>query len=306
MKKSIINILIALIPFIWLACSKPLPTELTEDNSSQENGLEINTISSDSELLYSNGYDSTGTELTIPKASSIISVSSIKTSYKTRTNRTGLAEAIFFDRGAPVMHPNGRIIGYRTKNPGVVSFDNIPARLMPFVTYFKDKGAIKDTLLGQYYLLYKYNNSGDPFTFVHNSRVVFKLKFLMNKFEEIEIPTPEEISGEITVNGSLKSKDLSFLIRWEPADQGKIGIVISGFTKGNSGAVPLIKLFTSDKGKVNIPASLLKDYPLENFDRIIFTLTRKKITEYQPVSIILKDNLIVAQTIHSIQLDIPK
>jgi hypothetical protein len=128
----------------------------------------------------------------------------------------------------------------------------------------------------------------------------------MNRFEEIEITTPKEISGEISANGSLKTRDLNFNIKWDPADQGKIGILISGFTKGNSNVVPLLRLFAKDNGNVNIPASLLKDYPLQRFDRIVFTLTRKKVTEYQPISVLLKDNLIVAQTIHSIQLDIPK
>ncbi|MDP4173988.1 MAG: hypothetical protein Q8933_08475 [Bacteroidota bacterium] len=306
MKKLSAYILITLIPLLLFACSKPLPTELVGNESSDEqSSLEFNTISSDDELLYKNGYDSTGTDLSVPSTSVVISASSIKTTYKSKTEVKELAEAAFFDREMPVKRQGGKLLGYRTKLLGVVSFNNLQARVVPFMASFREHGAIKDTLLGSYFLLYKNNNSGDPFNFVHDSNIHFRLKGIMNRSDEFEISTPKEISAEVDVSGSLSNNDLSFKIKWDKALQGKIQILISGLSISQKNTVPFAKIYTDDKGLAKIPSSFLKDFPLANFDRIVFTLSRRKTTEYKSGSII-KDNTIVAQTIHSIQLDIPK
>ncbi|MGE5399501.1 MAG: hypothetical protein ACM3S2_03800 [Ignavibacteriales bacterium] len=304
MKKIFIHIGLFVLLVSLAACNKPQPTELFSDDPQEQSNLEITTISPENEFIYSSGYDSTALSSLNSKFSSVISVSSVKTTYKARTVRISLASAVFFDKAQPVKGPGGKMFSYRTKSPGVVSFENVPARMMPFIGTFRDMGMRKDTLLGFYYLLYKYDNQGDPFIFQHDSHIDFKLK-TMTRTEHFEIPTPAEILGEVDLTGSLQKKNLEFTLRWNGIKQEKVEVIVGGTNGSGTAVTPFFSLHAQDNGKTRIPASLLKNLPLDQFGRIVFTLIRKKVTQYDSNST-LKDNSIVAQSVHSIQVDIPK
>lgn len=303
MKKLILYIASFVLMLFIAACQRPQPTELVADEDVSESNLDIKTIPLESEFIYTNGYDSTAVSSPVPRFSNVISVSSIKKTYRDKTYKAGLATAVFFDKAQPVRGPGGRMLGYRTRVLGLVSFENVSARMMPFVGTFREMGMPKDTVLGYYYILYKSENSGDAFVFRPDSKINFKLK-AMNRTEQIDIVTPVEVSGEVNVTGSRQNKTLSFILKWNGIKEGKIEIVAGGIKHGSSNVKPFFSIQAPDNGKVKIPPNLIKNIPLEEFSRLVFTLVRRKVTQNESNSI-LKDNSIVAQSIHSIQLDVP-
>jgi hypothetical protein len=302
MKKIVKYIALIIIPVLFFSCEKPSPTELI---SSDIDIPDIQTISNDTEVyIYSNGYDTTGITSTVPQASSVISLSLSKITAGSQTSNVTLAEAYFFDKSKPVKTHSNKTVGFRTKTPGTVLFGKKKARVTDFRVKYKDQGMVKDTALGQYYLLHKRGKSGDQLNFVHGSIVNFELQTDSSPFQT-EIPTPEEISGAVEISGSRHNSNLEFNLKWNKTDQDTIEIIIGGKIKGSQAVFPFFKLNAPDNGKLKIPAFLLKNFPFARFDKIVFTFIRKKIKVIDPNSI-LGDNYISARSIHSIYIDIPE
>jgi hypothetical protein len=307
MKRIIKDILVLVFLFGFYSCEKPAPTELTQDENISENNLEIEIIPTDSpDLVYSNGYDSTAITSPIPKYSSIISVGDVKTTYKSKTINSVLAQAIFFDKGQPVNIRQGRVIGYRTRTLGSVFFDDRRAGLVPYIIHFRDFGAVKDSSVGSYHLLYKRENIGDHINFRYESSIDFKLKVLGSLAVNFQIPTPKEIIGEAEVVAGTAGAERNYLLNWNGSNKGKIDIVIGGIKKTSytQEIFPFFKLRTPDDGRLLIPSYLLKDFPYSQYNKIVFTFIRQITYDYEPNNT-LDDHSITAQSIHSVLLDIP-
>ncbi|MCX6150640.1 MAG: hypothetical protein NTX22_08970 [Ignavibacteriales bacterium] len=306
MKKLFIHIVVFILAFVLYSCEKPSPTELAVDENQTNENLAIEVIAKEPDnFVYSNGYDSTGITSPVPNFSSVISVSSVKTTYKTKTIKIVLAQAIFFDKNQPIKIRSGRTVGYKTRTLGMVLFDEHPARLVPFIVHRKEHNAVRDSVVGSYHILYKKENIGDPFNFVHESNVDFKLRVMGNIVTHFQIPTPKEIIGSVEIKGN-NNLERNFLLSWNGSTQGKIDVVIGGIKKGvdKKEVFPFFKLRARDNGELLIPAYLWKDFPFSLYDKIVFTFIRQKVFDYEPNST-LNDHSISAQSIHSIQLDIP-
>src|SRR3990172_9780719 len=156
-------IIIFLFAVIFYGCDKPAPTELVED----QDQLDVAVIAKDlDDEFYSNGFDSTGVAENPTRFTNLITISGIKITTAASTERTSFAQAIFFDRNFPIRR-NGVLIGFRTRVLGMVRFNNIAAKLVPFIS--------TDTTLGFKYIL----NGGrrphhDPFSFDFGSLVKFE------------------------------------------------------------------------------------------------------------------------------------
>lgn len=301
MKNTFKYSLLLVTSLVFFRCSKPLPTELVSD---EQETIGIELISTDpNEIVYSNGYDSTGITNTVPTSSSVINLSFSKTTSRLLTYNTTIAQAYFFDKTQPVKLHSSKTIGYRTKTPGIVSFGKKKARVTECRIKFKDQGVVSDTSLGEYYLLYKRGKLGDQFNFVHNSSIEFELKTGTDSYP-LEIPTPLEINGELEVSGSRGKKNLEFILKWNKSGQDSIDIILGGIVKGTKETFPYYSVRILDNGKFKFPSSLLKNFPFNKFDKLVFTFIRKKIKEVESSSI-LGNSYIAAQSIHNIQVDIP-
>lgn len=288
------------------SCQEPSPLELKDDSSGGDDKVEVEALQSVSEgVVYSSGYDSTGVVSSYSDASSIITVSAIKTTFKGRTARAALAQAVFRDKTQPVRLPNGTLIGYRTHAPGVVSFDNVPARLSDLKVKFRYHSVLMDTLLGKYYLLYKKEGRGDAFDFLFDSRMNFRLRLPGGEAVQTEIQTPSEISADVVASGSQEKHDLAFTLKWNaPAIRGeKIDIVIGGVRKGREESSALYRISTSDDGSLVLPGYLLSSFPFSLHEKLVFTFIRRKILENSSGQ--LNDSYILAQSIHNVQYKIP-
>jgi len=290
---------------VLYSCQKPTPTELVSNDSGLQDKVTVSIVQKEPDSFeYTNGYDSTGIISPEPKYSSVITVSSTKTTYKNSITNSYLAQAIFYDKTKPINLGTGKTIGFRTRNLGTVQFGNHFARLTPLS--IKIKNAAKDSVIGNYYLLYRKSNFGDPFEFDFNSKIDFELKVMGMPVISLQIPTPKEISGTIESTGNITKGNLQYTLKWNGNIDGKIDIIIGGIKKGinKSEVSPYLNLRASDDGKLILPAGLLKDFPFDQFERIVFTFIRKKVVD-KFTDNTLEDNYIAAYSIHNIQLDIP-
>jgi hypothetical protein len=304
-KRTVEYIIISILVIIHYSCQKPSPTELVSNNSMPQDNVTVSIVQNEPNTFeYSNGYDSTGIISPEPKYTSLITVSSVTTSNKSTTANSYLARAIFYDKTKPINLVSGRTIGFGTRNMGIVQFGNHFARLTPLL--MKIKHAARDSVIGNYYLLYRKNNFGDPFEFDFNSKIDFRLKIMGNPAIYFQIPTPVEISGIIESSGSITQGNLKYTLKWNGINDGKIDIIIGGIMKGHNKAEvsPYLNLRTEDDGDLKLPVSLLKNFPFNQFDRIVFTFIRKKVVDKFTNST-LEDNYIAAYSIHNIQMDIP-
>ena len=282
-------------------CDKPAPTELVQ----VDDPLEIEIITQDTEdELYSSGYDSTGFVYNPSRGFvNIITVSGIKTSYKNSTFSTSHAQAIFFNRDSLVFSPDGRFIGYKSLIAGSVDFNSKRAKLREFRIWFKDKrtGNIKDTLLGYRHVLHSIPLiSDDDFNFQFNSSVSFDFNPVIGNNVHFNIPTPSEISGSIHFRG--QGNNLTGSITWNAGHSDKFEIIIGGSHKVNRKVFPLYTLKTRDDGSLEIPRSLLNHIPFNKFERLVFSIIRKKEFHIENNN---GDLFILSQSIHNLVVDIP-
>lgn len=300
--KNLIKILlpIALI-LILISCDKPLPTELSDEAGQSEN-LEVEIITKDTEdEFYSNGFDTSGVVQTTPV--SIISITGGKVSFQGQTEKFSFAQTIIFDRNNPVYNYSGKLIGYKTITPGVIRFNNILTRLVDYRIRFRDAGQVFDTLLGKKYVLYKGRGfMQDNFDFPFNSYVSFYFNPLIGQSISFNIPTPSEIFGSVSLEGSRAQQNLRAVLQWNGYNSQNFSIII-GVGKRNSKEVfPLYRIRTQDDGNIVIPAKLFNNISRDRFDRLSFTFIRsfdnRENLENQNV-------LILSQSIHTIYVVLP-
>jgi len=274
--KSYIVVIISGLLFYVYGCDNPAPTQLVQDNPVAQNPVQVQVLTKDtSNEYYSNGFDTTGVATNYSGNTDVITISGIKTTAAGITTNNYLAQAIFFDRSKPVSTPRGKMMGYSTRNVGVVRFNSQIAWIIPYHLRFNDVGVHVDTVLGGQYLL---SGSLNPFNFMYNSTVVFQLTKLMgNGRVSFDIPTPDEITGKVDLTGSKSNQTLNAVLHWNKSTltNSNIEIILGVKVKGTNISFPLYMLVTTDSGKLTVPTKLLNGIPFANYDRLVFTFVRK-------------------------------
>lgn len=307
MNKFFRNIAFVITVVLFFSCGKPLPTELVNDTSINDQGIQIETASPEpSTFVYSNGYDSTGIIQPVTDKSAVINVSGIRNSIGNQSTMISNYTADFFDKSLSIRNSHGRLVGYQTRMPGTVWFDNIPANKVPLRMRYMDNGIMVDTLLGFHFEL-----RGSSMTHTHglsdfpyDSKINFRLGGQMGNHVEFDIPTPQQIIGHLNLQGTRAKKNLRVEINWNGINSGKIYIVIGIFDPVKRDIFPYYKVTTADDGSVNLPANLFEQLPLQNQQQVVVTLIRRIEIQFQNNQL-LKDNLIVSQSIHNIRVQLP-
>lgn len=302
MKKLSLHIILIL-SLIIIGCDQPAPTELYLQNTSSDDQVDIEVLSPEPDLfVYSDGYDSTGVITARPTNTNIVSISGIKNSYKDYVNRMTYGFALFLDRDQIVETPTGRLLGYRSRTIGKVSFNEVPAIVLPRIVKYRQNGIVKDTLLGTAHILYKTNHHAQSsvFPFPYASWINFKLEPFIGNEINFLMPTPPEITGEVKLQGSKSENNLRINLNWNPEEIGRVEIVIGGMNAGDRKAYPLYRLRLRDNGSFSLPLSLVRSLPLDRFNQLVISFIRK--IEIQGPSD--KDNYVITQSIHNIGFDV--
>jgi len=302
--KKLITYLIFLLAVLWLAgCDNPAPTELFDDSLDDQAEYEI--LGKDyNDEFNSNGSDTTGVTQDINSYTNFIAISGIKeTDISGNTIQYSFAQAIFFDRNKPVRDSNGRLLGFNTVKPGIIRFDDKLARTVPFIIHYRENGVLKDTTLGDRYLLFSGRRGNiDNFHYRHNSNMSFRLHFLTGQDVSFNIPTPTEITGIINILGTRSQNNLRASLHWNAGNTQRITIIISARLRDRHIIMPLYRVRTRDDGKLVIPERYINNIPVEHFDRVVFTFVRR----FEETDIHNGNSLTVSsQSIHSIVINLP-
>lgn len=288
-----------------VSCEGPGPTELMVDDNSDLDELEIEILSPEPGLIdYSNGYDSTGIVEPILQHSVVISISGIKTTLFNTDFEHAFYAAVFSDKSQPVYSPNNRLLGYRSFDVGQVRFGNRMARLVSRMMGFRHQGIGHDTSLGQMYVLGgKGHGMGMRLDFPYNSSVPFNLIKNDGTNISFNIPTPEEITGEVIVRGSKSEGNLVVAMKWNGIGRGRIEFIIGGGRRGDPDIIPLFRVKTFDDGEVKLPPTLIRSIPFEKFEVITVSFERNIVLPLNDSQ--LNDSHIISKSIHNIGFDVP-
>ena len=299
MKKIVTYLLIALTGLIYSACDKPAPTELIDD--SLEELAEYEILGKDlNDEFYSNGFDTTGVTQDLNRLPNLISLSGIKvTGVNGETDEFSFAQSVFFDRTEPVFYSDGRLLAFQTITPGVVRFDNRIARVVPFHIRYRDNGVLRNTTLGDKYILFSGRRGDmDDFRYRYNSMMNFRLNEVT-----FDIPTPKEIEGNVEILGSRSNGDLRALLRWNNGKNNEtVTIVIGARLRDRHIVMPLYRVRTMDDGRLLIPPRFINEIPFQQFDKIVFTFIRRFENTHNNGDNNLR---ISSQSIHSIVVNLP-
>ena len=289
---------------LYNGCDKPDPTELIFDPNESDN-FEVEIIGKDLENeFYSNGFDTSGVTEDIRNYASIVSVSGIKLTRDGRTDNISTAQTILFDKTKPVKSPHGVILGYNTITPGVITFDNITARLANYRVRYRESGILIDSILGKKYELFNINGRSfnDPFIFQYNSIVAFHFDPFFGQPSGFDIVTPKEITGSVKLINLPEQNRFKLNLEWNKENSNNLSIIIGGVRNLNQQVFPFFRIKTVDDGSLIIPYSILKNIPRDRFNKLSITFIRKfdKLTRLQN-----NDLYVVSQSIHTIIIGIP-
>lgn len=294
-----IIIVLALIKF---GCTEPAPTEIYVPEVPSDAQVDIEVLSPEPDLyVYQNGYDSIGYVTPTPTNKAIINLSGIRNTYKYFTVKRTSAFALFIDENVKAETPDGRTIGYLSRLIGKVNFNDVNAIPLPRRVRYKLDGAVVDTLLGWVHYYAQKNGTSSLFPFPYNSSIKFKLDPILGDDIIFDIPTPEEIVGQVLVNGTVRNNNLKISLRWNSINEGNIVLVVGGMNRNDISPFPLYRIRVSDTGEVAIPRSLLTTFPSDRFKQMVISFVRQKFVG-NPTT---EDQIIVAQSIHNIKIDVP-
>ncbi len=301
MKNLLTYLFIASVGLFLFGCDKPAPTELIDDTDPAEYeilGKDIN------DEFYSNGFDTTGITQDLQQLPNLIAISGIKvTDIHGNTDEFSFAQSIFFDRTKEIFSPGGRFLGFRSIIPGIVSFDNRIARVVPFHIRYRDGDVLRDTTLGNKYILFSGRRGDiDDFHYRHNSSMNFRINIFGGEQVSFDIPTPTEITGNIDILGSRSNGDLRALLHWTRGNTHDITIVIGARLRDKHIIMPLYRVKTRDDGRLLIPPRFINEIPFQHFDRIVFTFIRRFENTIDTNS---GDLRVSSQSIHSIIVNLP-
>jgi hypothetical protein len=296
MKKQNFYIYYLLAGLLFWGCNKPAPTELIQDSRTTDDAAQVEVITKNiNDQSYSNGYDSTGVADSLMGHVNTIYVSGVKITSKEGTFNTSLAEAIFFDKNKPVYDKGGYLIGYQ--------FSNHRARLVPLKVRIRNSTA--DTSLGLMYFLYSGKRMlQDPFLYEYNSNIDFQFNPVIGSSISFKIPTPQEVTGNINVEGSMNN-NLKVILYWShPSPNRQIEIIIGAVDRSSGDIFPMYRVKTRDDGRFQIPVNLIKQIPAERFNKIAVTLVRKY-EKHENGAGNRNDLYILSQSVHTIIIDSP-
>ncbi|MFA3782456.1 hypothetical protein ABRY23_05255 [Melioribacteraceae bacterium 4301-Me] len=301
------NIVFITIAVLTFSCNKPLPTELLDDTLSEEQNLQIESASPEpSTYIYANGYDTTGILQPFFDKSTLINVSGIRNTFNNQTVFMANYSADFYDTNLAIKNMHGRLVGFRTRMMGTVKFNNITADKIPLRIRYMDNGKMIDTTIGFHFVLRNNNmmHPNDILNFPYNSFVNFRIDVQQGNHFQYNIPTPPEIIGHLKVEGTRAKKNLKIEISWNALRSGKINMVVGIFDPITQNVFPYYKITAADNGNAVLPLSLLEKLPIQGQQQLVITLIRKIEIEIQNNQL-LKDNLIVSQSIHNIKVQLP-
>lgn len=301
MKKLLTYLIISASAFLLVSCDKPAPTQLFDDTS---NELEVELLNKDLENPYSSGTDTSGITQDLTGITNLISISGIKITNENKTSEFSLAQAMFFDKSLPIKYSDGRILAYKAIIPGTIKFNGTEAHIVPYRIRYREGGILKDTLIGNKFLLYNiFGGFPDPFYFNYNSNVSFEFDpILPGGNISINIPTPNQIDGIVSISGNRSNKSLEATLRWNGIGEKKVSIIIGLRRPGQLQSVPVYRMKTPDDGVLRIPARYLNQLPLDRFEKIVFTFVRSFEGYHSSGN---NELLVSSQSIHSIVIDIP-
>jgi hypothetical protein len=302
--KNILTYLVLLITGLLLfSCDKPAPTELVDD---LENDFEIEFLTKDLNDNYVNGgTDTSGITQDLTGITNLISVSGIKITRDNKTNRLSLAQAMFFDKSKPVENSSGMIIAYKTITPGIIRFNGLETRIVPYEIRFRDMGILKVVLLGEKYVLYNlWQGFPDQFFYNYNSSITFEFQLNIGQgtSSNFDIPTPHEINGNIILNGTKSNRDIEAILEWNGKGFNRISMIVGVIKKGQINSIPIYRIRTRDDGRLRIPKRLFSELPFGDLEKIVFTFVRSIEKLHRNGT---NELFVSSQSIHSIVIDIP-
>ena len=301
MKKYFIYIL-GLFAIIYSGCDKPGPTELVAD----EETYDVEILGKDiNDEYYSNGYDTSGVIEDRKNFASIISVSGIKLTKDNTTINISSAQTIIFDKTKPVRSPHGILLGYKTITPGIIRFNDVPARLRDLHIRLREAGNLIDSILGKKYELFNIDGRPiyDQFIYPYNSSITFKYNALLGgQHSNFDILTPTEVTGYVRLVKQSEQNKFRAELNWNGESSNNFSIVIGGIRNSNQQNFPFYRIRTKDDGKFIIPVSLLKNIPKDRFGKITISFIRKfdKLEQVQNT-----DLYVSSQSIHTIIVEFP-
>lgn len=294
--KSLFNFLFVIsFTGFYIGCNNPQPTALVSD----EDALQIEVINNNPSEPTSLGIDSSGLGESISRFTNVVAVTGSKTTYQGTSFKSSFAQAVFFDRSKPVYDLNNKLIGFKTRTPGTIFFNNRKAQLKELRIRY---GANRDTTLGLRYVLHRRGNFGDPFDFDFNSVISFTFipdSAVLNTIS-FDIHTPPEIFLTVKTTGRKADRNLNLILEWNASYINNFEILLSIFD-AQKNLIPLYKIKTADDGKFIMPKNLLEELSLR-YDSIIYTVTRKYQWEYLKNS---SELFVISQSINTISADIP-
>ncbi len=294
--------LIVLLAIIKFGCTEPAPTELYVPEVPSDAQVDIEVLSPEPDLyVYQNGYDSIGYVAPTPTNKAIINLSGIRNTYRNYTLKRTSAFALFIDKNEKALTPDGRTIGYLSRLIGKVSFNNVSAIPLLRRVKYKWDGAVVDTLLGWVHYYAQKNGTSPLFPFPYNSFVGFKLEPIVGNDILFNMPTPEEIIGQVRIHGTRRDKNLEIKLKWNATHTGTIELVVGGINRNEISPFPLYKIRVKDNGGISIPNSLIRTFPFDRFNQMVISFVRQKFA----VDPNINDQIIVAQSIHNIKIDVP-
>jgi hypothetical protein len=283
-----------------IGCDKPLPTELVVD--APDENLEIEVITDDPNFESSiGGVDTTGVTVDLTRFTNVIALSGIKITSNGHTSYLSHAQGIFFDRSEPVIDIRGNRIGYQTRTPGNLFFNDFLSQKHPYIIRYKENGIIKDTLLGFQYLL-RGSRGGGHFEFPFGSNINVRFEPLLGSNVNFNVPTPPEINASARIEGRRFNRNLAVNLEWNkflnPASNFEI--IISASRRMGNLTIPLYRIRTPDDGRLIIPGKLLNEIPVDQFHRLTFTLVRKYEGSHDSGE---NELFLLSQSIHSIRIE---
>lgn len=299
-------ILILVYGFLIWSCNEQAPTQLLDDTQTTNEEFEVEVLPREQNIFdYASDYDSTGIIEPSQVDYSVITANGIKNTFKNVTIRQAYFETVLLDKSMPLRHKSGRIIGFMSNTNGNVKFNNELASVVQRKISIMKNGIAVDTIAGTMFQLKKRYLFNNPNRFPYGSNVQFEYEKSMmgNHRMSLNIPTPNEISGEIQLEGSRNTRNLKAKLNWNPLSNDNIEIIIGGTRNDKIKIKPLFRIRTKDDGELIIPWSFLRTIPFQEFDQLIISFERvrkNKITNQ-----IIGESLVVSKSIHNIRFEIP-
>ncbi len=292
------------------SCGDPSPVEFTDNTSTTEN-INVGIVpAKPSTYVYSNGYDSTGIVEPFIDKSTIINVSGIHNSNYGSFTDGAYYFALFNDKTKPVMGPNNTVVGYKSKSISSVFFNNVPAiQESNRMKMMNQQHAPVDTSLGFKYVVSDGMghgmHGGMNNQFPYSSTINVRINDGYNPPFQFDLPTPSEIIGQVKLQGSVSTNNLSMELTWNGSINDSVNVVIGTVNQFSSDANPLFLFKAANTNSLKVPWSILEKIQFSRTKFLVVTLI-KRIIKGIPYNAVLKDSYIASQSIHNIKVDIPR